>query len=172
MVPCARCRAALGFAPGLSPPNASQKCNANRILGRGRLQNLDRAEQPLDEIDTVTRLRHERALMPCEHVSPGALPEACPPRHPWATLPYRFLRRLFSPSARSAVPCQPWRCCAPGVLPRCTRRACTTPGAALLKPSTSLRRLPIGSPSLLTYGTHHGTIGPSLIFLFRHLNVP
>src|SRR2546421_11956805 len=40
-------------------------------------------------------------------------------------------------------------------------------GCHPLKSSTSLRCLPLGSSSLLTYGTHQGTIGPSLIFLFR-----
>jgi hypothetical protein len=45
-------------------------------------------------------------------------------------------------------------------------------GCHPLKLSTSLRCLPLGSSSLLTYVTHHGTIGPSLIFLFRHLKVP
>jgi hypothetical protein len=29
-----------------------------------------------------------------------------------------------------------------------------------------------GYSSLLTYGTHNGRIGPSLIFLFRYCNVP
>jgi hypothetical protein len=29
-----------------------------------------------------------------------------------------------------------------------------------------------GLSSLLTYGMHNGRIGPSLIFLFRHCNLP
>src|SRR5262245_51357299 len=85
-----------------------------------------------------------------------------------ATLPYRFPRRLSSPRARSAMPCQPWRRCTHGVLPRCARHAYTTSSAAWLLAGATAGPW---SPSLLTYGTHHGTIGLSLIVLFRHLNV-
>jgi hypothetical protein len=113
----------------------------------------------------VTHLRHDRACMPSEPVPPGTSPEACP-HGPLAILPYLFLRRVSSSRARSAVPCQAWRRCAPGVPRRCARRACTTPGAVWLLAGAT------GGSFLLTYGTQHGTIAPSRIFLFGHLHVP
>ena len=134
-------------------------------------------QQPLDEIDTVTRLRHDRALMPSEYVSPGALPEACPPRYPWRPYPTSSFGACPAPVLEARCHASLCRCRAGGTA-ACARRACTTQARRVcwrvrpLKPSTSLCCLPLGSSSLLTYGTHHGRIGPFQIFLFRHLNVP
>lgn len=72
-------------------------------MARGRLQHSDGAQQPLDEIDTVTRRQHDRAVMPSARV-----PQAPCPRQahttPLAVLPYLILRCMSSPSASSAAP--------------------------------------------------------------------
>jgi len=110
-------RLALRLCPGERdeaarvPPYASQECNVNSMLGRGRLQNSDWAQQPLDEIDTVTRLRYDRALMPSARVPQAPCPRHAPQGTPCdLTLPLPAARVQPQCSKRGAMQALPLVC--------------------------------------------------------------